>query len=705
VYERQEEGRCSFQELALRSQAADAPDWPLALAQNLPVHVLDQLAELRKRRAVDGVSPLPRLELARFSSVPRCFGTAPLEDVVIGSDEGLTAEDVMDSRKLRAEAKVMLPRMPVPRKRDAELPTALEHTMALRQCGFDVLDVLEDVEREDRVEALVGEGERLSAPDMEVGCDILGLRELGGGVDVHLCDVDAGEMRKAIPLAPGDASSSVEATQVESIRTLDEPRQIRLEVVVPGIRELVAVAGLRGPQHDPPTLVRGSVEEARVVKDFLEAPDVDVGRDRRSLESPHQESREGNGVHGFSVFRAVPGLRKTGKSTVDVNIEEAVELEDVHRLNVLHVINSFVDLSISRIILRLIDNLGSRTISWHVGAVSSPGDMQSAFERLGCRVIDFTDTGTASPRRSIRRYIREHNVDIVHTHTPRTIVDVSLALLGIDHVTHVATKHLLNAPGDRRWGVAYALLDRLTLYPPDVLVPVSSTMRDQIISQPFIDQGKVVLIRNAIPIENSRRPDDRAEARSEFGLAADASVLGYAGRIDKVKRIDLLLKAFKQVYEERSQARLVIAGEGGLRAEMEALAAALGISHAVRWLGFQRNMPRLLAGIDVYVQSSVNEGLSLSILEAMAAEKAVVATNVGAAKEVIADGETGLLVSPGSATAIAAAVIELLGDPERRAAISRAARAHVESEFDLGKMVEKYAAVYARLAEEETRTT
>jgi glycosyltransferase involved in cell wall biosynthesis len=380
---------------------------------------------------------------------------------------------------------------------------------------------------------------------------------------------------------------------------------------------------------------------------------------------------------------------------VDVNIEETVELEDVRRLNVLHVMNSFVDLSISRIVLRLIDNLGSRTISWHVGAVSSPGDMQSAFERLGCRVIDFTDTGTANPRRSIRRYIREHNIDIVHTHTPRTIVDVSLALLGIDQVTHVATKHLLNAPGDRRWGVAYTLLDRLTLYAPDLLVPVSSTMRDQILSQPFIDRGKVVLIRNAIPIAEFRRPDERAAARSEFGLRADASVLGYAGRIDRVKRIDLLLKAFKGVLVQRPEARLVIVGEGSLKPKMEALADALGVSEAVTWPGFHSNMPRLLAAIDVYVQSSVNEGLSLSILEAMAAERAVVATSVGAASEIIADGETGLLVRPGSSSAIAAAVIALLDDPDKRAAIARAARARVEAAFDLRRMVDQYGAVYA----------
>jgi glycosyltransferase involved in cell wall biosynthesis len=370
----------------------------------------------------------------------------------------------------------------------------------------------------------------------------------------------------------------------------------------------------------------------------------------------------------------------------------------MRQLSVLHLMNSFVDLSISRIVLRLVENLGSRDTSWHVGAVTSLGDMQGVFERLECRVVDFAGDGAGSPRRSIRSYVREQRIDVVHTHTPRTIIDASLALRGVPRVKHVATKHLLNAPGDRRWGLAYTLLDRLTLYLPDLVIPVSSTMRDQIMSQPFLDRRKVVLIRNAIPIEHFRRPDERAVGRSELGLPADAIVLGYAGRIDKVKRIDLLLKAFREVLAKRPDARLVIVGEGSLKAEMEALAGTLGVSHAVRWPGFHRNMPRLLAAIDVYVQSSVNEGLSLSILEAMAAEKAVVATSVGGAKEVIDDGETGFLVPPGSPAAIAAAIMSLLDDPDRRAAISRAAKAHVEAEFDLGKMVDEYRAVYESVA-------
>lgn len=359
--------------------------------------------------------------------------------------------------------------------------------------------------------------------------------------------------------------------------------------------------------------------------------------------------------------------------------------------------NSFVDSSISRIVLRLVENLESPNISWHIGAVASCGDMQDAFTELGCRVIDFDESGAASSRRSIRSYVREHGINVVHTHTPRTILDASLAIRGVPLVKHVATKHLLNSPHDRRWGLAYAIWDRFALYLPDVVIPVSSSMRDQITWQPLIDPSKVVLIRNAIPAEDFHSPVERTAERDRLGFAADAIVLGYAGRIDRVKRLDLLLEAFKTVLAQFPQARLVIAGEGSLEDEMQALAGKLGVSHAVTWLGFYRSMPKLLAAIDVYVQPSTNEGLSLSILEAMAAEKVVVATNVGGAAELIADGETGLLVPPGSSARIAAAVFRLLEDTETTAMMSRAARAHVESEFGLGRMVDQYGVVYASL--------
>ena len=217
------------------------------------------------------------------------------------------------------------------------------------------------------------------------------------------------------------------------------------------------------------------------------------------------------------------------------------------QVSVLHVLNSFEDASIGRIVLRLVENLGSRETSWHVGAVTRLGGTQSAFRKLGCRVADFAGDRSGGPRRSIRSYVREHGIDVVHTHTPRTILDASLALRSLPGVKHVATKHTLYAPGDRQLGLAYWLIDRGTLYLPDVVIPVSRTMCAQISSQPLIDKSKIVLIRNAIPVDAFRRPYERAAERETLGLPADAIVLGNAGRIEKVKRIDLLLKAFREV--------------------------------------------------------------------------------------------------------------------------------------------------------------
>jgi glycosyltransferase involved in cell wall biosynthesis len=363
----------------------------------------------------------------------------------------------------------------------------------------------------------------------------------------------------------------------------------------------------------------------------------------------------------------------------------------VARLNVLHVLNGFVDSSITRIVLWLVESLGTHDTSWHVGAVTGTGDMQDAFRRLDCRVVDFADHD--SPRRSIRSYVREQEIDVVHTHTPRTILDAAIALRGTPGVKHITTKHLLNSRADRRWGLAYVLVDRVTLYLPDVVIPVSATMGERLASQPLLDRRKVVVIRNAIPVEHYRAVDRRGPA--------DALVLGYAGRIDKMKRIDLLLEAFREVLAQHPGSHLVIAGEGSLKGEMQTLAMTLGVSHAVTWPGFRRDMPELLAGIDVYVQPSVNEGLSLSVLEAMAAGKAVVATNVGGAGEVIADGKTGILVPPGSSAALAAAILRLLADPAKREAMSQAGRAHVESKFGLQTMVDGYRALYDRLSAAE----
>jgi glycosyltransferase involved in cell wall biosynthesis len=273
-----------------------------------------------------------------------------------------------------------------------------------------------------------------------------------------------------------------------------------------------------------------------------------------------------------------------------------------------------------------------------------------------------------------------------------------MALVATRQTAHLATEHLLYAPRDRRWGLLYSLLDRSTLYPADHVVAVSQRMQRELVTLPGLSARRVTAIQNAIDCAYFSAPEQRDPCRSELGLPPESHVIGYAGRIDRVKRLDLLLEGFSAAVAHHPQARLLIIGEGGQRSKLEALAASLGISDAVIWTGFRQDMPRLLAAMDLYVQTSVNEGLSLSILEAMAAGKAVIATDVGGAQEVLAHQVTGILIPPGSSPAIAAATVDLLDHPEKRAALAQAARDHVVQSFGVERMVEGYRRVYEALA-------
>jgi len=368
---------------------------------------------------------------------------------------------------------------------------------------------------------------------------------------------------------------------------------------------------------------------------------------------------------------------------------------------ILHLMNAVGDSSIGRIIQRLVRYSGDQEYSWHVGGLRGPGNMGLDFSGLGTQVVDFSDQtiGSGNLIGRIREYIANHQVKIVHTHSPLAILKAARALAGARYTTmHLATVHLLYAPGDRRWGLLYALLHRFTLYLPDHLVAVSQKMGRQIAAYPGIKASRVTAIQNAIDCESYYLPGQRDDCRSEFGLAPDSPLIGYMGRIEKMKRLDLLLHAFVPVLARHPQARLMIIGEGKSKPELEAIAERLGISHAVIWTGFRQDIARLLAAMDVYVQPSANEGLSLSILEAMAAGKPVIATDVGGAHEVITDQQTGILVRSGSSSAIGAAIMELLDHPQKRSALAQAGRNRVVQQFGVQQMVDAYQRVYHELA-------
>jgi glycosyltransferase involved in cell wall biosynthesis len=209
---------------------------------------------------------------------------------------------------------------------------------------------------------------------------------------------------------------------------------------------------------------------------------------------------------------------------------------------------------------------------------------------------------------------------------------------------------------------------------------------------------KVRVIPNAVELDTL--PADpaplRAAARSAWGVDASGFVVGIVANLRPVKRVDLFLKAAALVAAKVDSARFVIIGEGEERSALETLADDLGIADRVRFLGLVHDVSGLLHGFDVGVLSSDSESFSNAVLEYMAASRPVVATDVGALGEAVADGESGFLVKRADAEALAARIVEL-HDPAVASRLGRRGAEIVEERFSAEKIISEFEDLYLNI--------
>jgi glycosyltransferase involved in cell wall biosynthesis len=189
-------------------------------------------------------------------------------------------------------------------------------------------------------------------------------------------------------------------------------------------------------------------------------------------------------------------------------------------------------------------------------------------------------------------------------------------------------------------------------------------------------------------------PAARPALRRELAIPAEAPVCGIVARLTAAKDHVTLFDAMLRVRAGHPGVHCVVVGDGELRAQLEAAVVARGLTHAVHLVGARSNVRDYLAAMDVFVLSSVTEGLAMTLLEAMAAGLPVVATRVGGNPEVVAEGETGLLVPARDPTALAAAIASVIDRPAVAAEMGRAGRARVRDRFSLEAMVRRYQDVY-----------
>ena len=294
-----------------------------------------------------------------------------------------------------------------------------------------------------------------------------------------------------------------------------------------------------------------------------------------------------------------------------------------------------------------------------------------------------------------RQLVRERAIDIVHAHDYKTDL-LALLLARFEKVVPLATAHGWTGHSQRERLLYYPIDKRLLAGFPRVIA-VSGPIRQDLLRAGGRPE-RVVTVLNGIDHRAFRRdPERRAEARARLGVGPGDRVLGAMGRLEPQKRFDLVLEAVAVIARGRPEVRLLIAGEGSLRAELAAAADRLGVASRCRLLGHCGDVVGFHHALDAFVQSSDYEGTPNVVLEAMAMETPVVATAVGGTAEVVHEGVHGLLVPPRDVQALAAAIERTLADPEKTAERVRAARARVETELSFETRMQKVEAVYEEL--------
>lgn len=291
--------------------------------------------------------------------------------------------------------------------------------------------------------------------------------------------------------------------------------------------------------------------------------------------------------------------------------------------------------------------------------------------------------------------LRALRPDLVHTHLIHGDLYGLFAARRAGVLFAVSTRHNDN-PFRRRPLIRW--LNRQAMRRATRVIAISQALARFVAEVEGIDCAKIVVIPYGFT-PPAYPSDARQRARAELGCGPHEPLLGFFGRLIPQKGVDVLLAAFPAICERVPQARLLVVGDGALRGDLEAQARELGIEEAVIFTGWVEQAHRLMPACDAIAMPSRWEGFGLVALEAMGASRPLVASRVSALPEIIVDGETGLLVPPEDASALAEAAAALLADAERAAAMGQAGYRRLLAEFPVERMVQATYNLYAELVE------
>lgn len=325
-----------------------------------------------------------------------------------------------------------------------------------------------------------------------------------------------------------------------------------------------------------------------------------------------------------------------------------------------------------------------------VGPEAGSGWLAARFRERGFEPATFTLRSPIDVRcwRGLVSLLRDRRIDVVHSH------EFTMGVYGGFAANSLSLPHVITMHGSRyyaeRWRRRAAL--RWAASQSRALIGVSDATADDLRRTLPSVADRVCVVPNGIPFVSG----NRASARASLGLGDGNRLILSVGNLYPVKGHDVLLRALALIAGDSAASAwsVAIAGRGDAESSLRQLANELGIAERVQFLGLRSDVPDLLAAADLFVLPSRSEGLPLALIEAMGASLPIVSTDVGGIAEVVARDVEARLVRPENPAELALALTDLIGDPERRQALGRAARERAIMTYGVASMVDRYEALY-----------
>ncbi len=292
----------------------------------------------------------------------------------------------------------------------------------------------------------------------------------------------------------------------------------------------------------------------------------------------------------------------------------------------------------------------------------------------------------------LRDIIRRENITVVHAHQYTPLFYAVPAALLSGRVKVVYTEHGRFYPDRKSW--KRAIFNPFMAYGVDHLVSISFATAEAMSVYDHFPRRRIKVIHNGINLEKMNPSMDIAAKRRELGIGESCHILGTAARLEEIKNMPMMLRVFKILAGEAPDTVLLIAGQGSQTEKLKTQAKTLGISEKVKFIGLRFDLEEVYPLMDIFLLTSFTEGISVTLLEAMASGVPAVVTDVGGNKEVVVAGETGYLLPLYNEKAMADQILNLIRNPEKIKTFGLSCQKRVRDHFSFSGMIKAYEACY-----------